>query len=118
MKVAAIMNGMRDKNHQLSMKVTEMEDLSEKKALAEREYRKAYATKVFELTHAGTAVTVAKTLAKGDKAVADLKYEFDVAKGIYDACREQISALNTAIDTYRSLLSWNKMEYEKSGIGH
>jgi hypothetical protein len=113
----AIMNGMIAKNQQLGMKVDELAGLAENMANAERDYNVAYAQKLLALKLDGCAATMSKELAKGDKAVADLLFKFRVAEAMLDACRKNIYALNTAIDTYRSLLSWEKAEMGQAGVG-
>ena len=118
MQVPQIISGMQEKNRQLSMKVDELEELAEKKAQAERAYKVAYARRVMEMRADGIAVTIVQKMADGDPGIAELKYQYDVADAVFNGCRERIKTLNTAIDTYRSLLSWNKAELEKAGIGH
>ena len=107
-----IMSGMRKKNQALSMKNDELIELAEKKAQAERDYNIAIAKQVLELKQDGQSVTLIPTLAKGDSIVAELKYKADVADAVYGACREKIKDLRTAVDTYRTLLSWLKAELE------
>ncbi len=109
-----IMNGMREKNQELSMKNAELIDLNDKMAQAEMEYNIAYAEKILMLKMDGEPVTTAKDLAKGDKVVAKLKYALVGAEGAFNACRERIKDLRSAVDTYRSLLSWMKAEMEIS----
>lgn len=58
---------------------------SEKLAEAERVYRKALARKIVEVNAEGAAWTVSQDLARGDDTVADLRYERDVAKGVFEA---------------------------------
>ena len=111
-----IMNGMIEKNRQLSMKVDELSELAENMALAERDYNMAYAKKLLELKAAGNAITTAKDLAKGDKFVADYLFDYRVAEAIHEACKKKIYSLNTAIETYRSLLSWEKTELRQAGV--
>ena len=111
-----IMDGMIEKNRQLSLKVDELVALSESMATAEREYNISYAKRLLELKSEGNAITLCQTLAKGDKSVSERLFNFRVAEAMLDACRKQIYALNTAIDTYRSLLSWEKAEMGKAGI--
>ena len=108
-----IMDGMAQKNRELSMKVDELEPLATAMATAEMNYNMAYAEKLLRLKADGCAVTTAKDLAKGDKHVANLLFDFRVSEAIYDACKKKIYSLNVAIDTYRSLLSWYKQEYSQ-----
>jgi hypothetical protein len=110
-----IMNGMREKNQELSMKNDEYIRLNDAMAQAEQNYNIAYAEKLLKLKMDGEPVTTAKDLAKGDKEVAKLRYAYVGAEGAFNACRERIKDLRSAIETYRSLLSWMKAEMEMAG---
>ena len=111
-----IMKGMSQKNLLLSEKNLELLDLAEMKAQAERAYNIAFAETVLRLKpdHPATLIPV---LVKGDKDVAKLKYQYDLQDGIYKACLESLKDIRTAIDCYRSMLSWEKEELNKAGIG-
>lgn len=107
------MDGMQKKNRELSMKNDELPELAENMASAERDFNVAYAQKILTLKSEGMAITLAKEVAKGDKPIADLLFQFRVAEAVYDSAKKKIAALNMGIDTYRSLLSWQKQEYGK-----
>lgn len=62
-----------------------LRDASDALALAEKMYRKALALRIVEIHAAGTAWTVCQDLARGDENVAELRYERDVAKGVFEA---------------------------------
>ena len=116
MNPSEIYSAMVQKNRELAVKVGELQDLSEKVAQAERDFNVAYAQKVLELVDSGTAISVAKEVAKGSDKVAKPKYQQRVSEGVQDACKKSIAAINTHIETYRSWLSWKKVEYEKAGV--
>lgn len=107
-----IMDGLQEKNRQLTMKNDELVEYYKSQAEAERSYNVGYAQKVTTLRMDGEPVTLAKDLAKGDKVIADLFYKMRIAEGVVNACREKIKDIRSAIDTYRSLLSWLKAELE------
>jgi hypothetical protein len=109
-----IMNGMAEKNRMLTMKNDELVELYKEYAEAEREYNIKYAHKLTSLRIDGESITLAKELAKGDKIIAELFYKMRIAEGVLNACREKIKDLRSSIDTYRSLLSWLKAEFEVS----
>ena len=109
-----IMDGMAEKNRMLSMKNDELSELYIKYAEAEREYNVAYAVEITRLRIVGEPITISKDLAKGDKVVSGLFYKMRIAEGVLNACREKIKDLRLSIDTYRSLLSWLKAEFEAS----
>lgn len=54
-------------------------------AEAERAYRKALASKILELKAGGLAATTCGDVARGESAVADLKFKRDVAEGVKEA---------------------------------
>lgn len=76
-------------------------------AEAERAYRCALATKIVELRAAGEAATVSADLARGDKAVADLRYRRDVAEGVREATSQ--AAWRAAADRKdtASFIAWS-----------
>lgn len=110
-----IMDGMAEKNRLLTSKNTEYAGLSEKRARAEETHSIALAKKMIELKLAGQSVTLIPALAKGDKAVATLKYDLDVSDGVLRACNGSMNDLRASIDTYRSILSFMKLEYKNVG---
>ena len=109
-----IIDGMQQKNRELSMKNDELPELAENMAQAERDYNVAYARKLLELKSDGMSVTLSKDLAKGDKYIADLLFTYRVAEAVYDSAKKKIHSLVIHIDTYRSLLSWQKQEMGKT----
>lgn len=111
-----IMRGMSKKNLLLSQKNDELLVLSEKKAQAERDYNITTAEATLRLKREGHAITLITVLCKGDRIVADLKYSYDIADGVHKAAIESIRDVRTAVDTYRSILSFQKEELQRSGI--
>ena len=112
-----IINGMSKKNLLLQSKNDELLILSEKKAQAERAYNVAMATETLKLKETGHPITIITTLCKGDKTVSDLKYALDVASGILRASEESIKDTRSALDSYRSILSFMKDELTRGGFG-
>jgi hypothetical protein len=105
-----IMDGLAEKNRLLSHKNDEYATLVEERAGNEREYNIATARKTMELRGKGEPIGLVDKLVKGDNLCAQLKYEFEVSLGVEKACLQSIKNLRSAIDTYRSLLSWLKSE--------
>lgn len=105
-----LIKGIQSKNRELSMKNTELQQYSELAAESKRDYRIQRAKKILELKEKGYPATLIRELCQGDKVVAELKFKFDVAEGVYKACKESINDTRTAIDSYRSLLAWLKTE--------
>jgi len=107
-----VMNGLQTKNRELSMKNDELASFSEDAAAKKRDYLVAMAAKTTELRIGGESITLIRDLVKGDKAVAELQYRWDIAEGVLLACRERIKDLREQIGTYRSILTWLRTELE------
>jgi hypothetical protein len=73
----------------------------------ERAYRKALSNRIVELKAEGTAVTVAKDIAVGERDIAQLRYERDIAAGMLEAVRQE--AFRRAADRrdLDTLLNWS-----------
>lgn len=97
-------------NKKLFIQIQEQADLIEKSAQAEYAYRTALASKMIELKADGVAVTIMADLARGDKSIAKLKLDRDIARGIADACRESIRAIQASMSGIQSLISTRKEE--------
>jgi hypothetical protein len=65
-------------------------------ASAEKRYRLALAKKIVDVHANGAAWTVAQDLARGDEDVAELRYQRDVARGVFEA--QQQAAWRHAAD--------------------
>jgi hypothetical protein len=105
-----LMRGMVAKQQQLTQKNDEYPILAEDKAQKERAYRMAKAKKIVELRANGEPVTIITDLVKGDSLVSQLRLEYVVAEGVLKACINSIKGILSAIDTYRSMLSFVKSE--------
>ncbi len=117
MTPAEMMEGMKQKNIALTQKNDEYIELSEKRAKFERVYNIALSKELIKQKLDGQSVTLIEKIAKGVTMVADLKYALDVSEGVLKACLGSIKALVTAIDTYRSLLAWERAEYDRTQGG-
>lgn len=62
-----------------------LRDANDDKALKEKIYRIALAKRIIELHASGVAWTVCQDLARGDEKVAELRYDRDVAVGVFEA---------------------------------
>ena len=109
-----IMAGLTKQNQLLTSKNDEYQELIAKRAEAERVYNIAVSEKTIALRMSDTPVSIISSQVKGDKTIAMLKYEYDVALGVEKACLQSIKAYMSAIDTYRSLLSWLKAELQSN----
>jgi len=104
------LNIIQDKNRLLTAKNDEYQELMLSQADAEYAFNIAYAKKILEFKAGGEPVTTQKTLALGDKAIAKLKLELDVADAMVKACKQSMRVIEKGIDSARSGLSWLKAE--------
>lgn len=111
-----IMRGMADSNKKLDDEITELQNLIEKSAEAEIHYEQRYAINIIEEKHAGVPVTLIDKIVRGKKEVADAKLKYLVAEGIIKACRLRINKLISAVDCYRTLLSYQKTLFKQTNI--
>jgi hypothetical protein len=112
-EVQHYIDGIQKKNRELSSKNDELSTLAENMANAERDYNVALSRKLLTLKADGMSITLCDKIAKGDKIIADLYFQYRVAEAIYDAGKKKIQSLAINIDSYRSLLSWAKSERER-----
>lgn len=109
-----IIKGMQNKNLLLTQKNDEYLELSKKRAAAEKDYSIALAKTMLRLKLEGSSIGMIDKTSKGDQVVADLKYKLDVAEGVMKACKESMDNIRLAIDTYRSILTWQREELHRS----
>jgi len=105
-----IMNGLAKKNRQLTDKNEEYKLLVEKYATAKRDYNVALAQKMTAFKIDGEKVTLINKLSQGDPIVAGMCYKMDIAEGVMKACLESIKDIRESIGSYRSILTWLRME--------
>ena len=115
--IQGYIDGLKEKNRILTQLVDEIAACAEDKANAEYSFEVAYARKIMELRADGMPATIMSKVVSGDKLVADLKLKAEIAKGIYEAKKAAIKATHVSIDTYRSLLSFEKEEFKRTFAG-
>lgn len=84
-----------------------MREASRKLAECERTYRLALTTRILELKIEGYAITMCGEIARGDKEVARLRYERDVAEGVFDAAKQQAFRRGADRKDIDTLLNWS-----------
>ena len=113
-EVQQLMDGIKEKNRLLTAKNDDIQTLVQTKAQAEHDYNIAVAKRTLDLKIGGEPVTTLKAIVSGDKTVAKLKMDYDVAEGVLRASYKSIDILMTNIDSYRTLLSFLKEELSRS----
>jgi hypothetical protein len=102
------MDGLIKKNHELDAKTREYAKLLDECAECERVYHVALARKALEMKSEGQSATFINSYIKGNKNVADLRFDYHVAEAKQKACLQAIKDIRVMIDSYRSLLAWEK----------
>lgn len=89
-------------------------DLAEK----ERAYRVALAREIVrQHSDEGAAWTVAQDVARGQRSVADLRYERDVAKGVLDAAEQRAWRHTADRRDMHEFIQWSKARELAEGRG-
>ena len=70
-------------------------------AEAERAYRVALAERILVLREGGLPATLIGDVARGEKQIAQLKFERDCAEVVYDNAKEAVMVYKKQIDTLR-----------------
>ena len=91
--------------------------LTERHADKKRAYAVALASKMTELKLSGYAVTLIPELSKGDKVVADARYDRDVAEGVMKACKQSLDVIHAKLDGYRSIFAYERDCSKRESVG-
>lgn len=83
------MNTLKDK---LNLAISELRKRGITKARAEADYRSALAEKILIERDKGVPVTIINDVCRGDKKIAKLKMERDIAETLYETCLQAIYA--------------------------
>jgi len=110
MELQELEKDLLKENGWLFHKLGEQKDLIKKWGRAEHDYRVALADKLLEYRIAGEPATIMGDLCRGDRAIAKLKLERDISKGIADACRQSIIATQASMSALQTLISTRKEE--------
>ena len=110
MDLSQLEKELHEKNRWLFVKLTEQKSLIEKSAQTEHDYRVALAQKLATLRIDGIPATIMSDMARGDHIIAKLKLERDIAKGVAEACRQSIIAIQASMSGIQSLISTRRAE--------
>jgi len=83
------MNTLKNK---LNLAIKELKNRGINKAKTEAEYRKALAEKMLVERDKGMPVTIINDICRGDRNIAKLKMERDIAETLYETCLQAIYA--------------------------
>lgn len=100
---------------------TELTELNKKlfsfgkeREYAEQQYRIQLNKKLLQLRIEKCTSTIIQDVAKGDKYISDLRLNKGLAENKYNVCLEAIRDKRLQIETLRSLLTWQRVEYGNS----
>jgi hypothetical protein len=81
-------------------------------------YRTALAVRITELHAEGVAWSATADLARGDKGVARLKRERDIAEGVVEAAKQAGWRASKDRDDVQAFIGWSqRREFAEAGVG-
>ncbi|WP_238859915.1 hypothetical protein [Clostridium sp. YIM B02569] len=89
---------------------TQLKTLGLKKAQAEKEYKVKQAEEILKLREDKYPATLIMELVKGNKEVAELRLQRDVAENAYFTCLDGIDNLRIEIELIKNKLKWLRAE--------
>lgn len=73
-------------------------------AEAERDFDKAFALKILDLSEKKTPATLVRDIAKGE--LSDIKFKMDLAAMTLDSCKRSLSAQESQLSALQSILKY------------
>jgi len=92
-----LINQMLDKTNQMTGVITELKKRGRKMAETEADYRSALAQKILQLRAESFPVTIMNDVCRGDREVARLRLQRDIAKTEYEVASEMLQVLKLQI---------------------
>jgi hypothetical protein len=92
-----LINEMLDKTNQMTGVITELKKRGRKMAETEADYRSALAQKILQLRAESFPVTIMNDVCRGDREVARLRLQRDIAKTEYEVASEMLQVLKLQI---------------------
>jgi len=104
-----LINELLEKTKILSTGISELKKRGKRKAETEADYRIALASILLELRTAGHPVTIIGDIARGNREIAHLKLQRDIAETEYDVAQEFINVTKLQIKIIESQVNreWN-----------
>ena len=96
------MNTLKNK---LNLAIKELKTRGINKAKAEADYRTALAETILVERDKGIQVTIINDVCRGDKRIAKLKMERDIAETLYETCLQAIYATKLEMNVLMDLMS-------------
>lgn len=108
--VETLERDLQEKNLWLVGKLSMHKDLVLKAAQTEHDYRVALAKKMVEMRADGQPATIMPDICRGDKAIAKLKLDRDIAQGLADTNMMAIRSIQSIMSGLQSMLSRHRAE--------
>ena len=99
-----LMMQMSRLQNKLNLAIRELKKRGISKAKAEAEYRTALAEKILIERDKGTPVTIINDVCRGDREIAKLKMERDIAETLYESCLQAIYATKLEMNIINDMM--------------
>ena len=111
-----IVQAMQDMIEKIEKKNTEYKNLGIAKAGVNRMFNRLFAKHQLMLKNKGMATTILKAQTLGLDNVSMAYFNVEAKEAEYAACREALHSMSEIIGTYRSFLTWLRMEYKGQNV--
>jgi len=111
-----IIQQLQDLIKKIEDKNDEYKTLGRAKAEKTRVFNIEFAKRQLMLKNKGMAISILKAQTLGHVEISMLKFKVDDSESTYLACREALHAMKEIIGTYRSFLTWMRMEYKGQNV--
>ena len=90
--------------NKLNIAIKELKTRGKNKAKAEADYRVALAEKILIERDKGMPVTIINDVCRGDRGIAKLKMERDIAETLYETCLQAIYATKLEMNIVNDMM--------------
>ncbi|MBW1812159.1 MAG: hypothetical protein JRJ39_00425 [Deltaproteobacteria bacterium] len=111
-----IIQQLQDLIQKIEDKNDEYKSLGRTRADKTRIFNIEFAKQQLLFKNKGMAISILKSQTLGHVKISMLKFDVDVSEAEYLACREALHAMREIIGTYRSFLTWLRMEYQGQNV--
>lgn len=109
-----IMEQIKKAQRELTILNNKLFQYGQEKEYAEQKYRIELSKKLLELRLNKCTTAIINDIARGDKGISTLRLKRGLADNKYTVCREAINNKRLEIETLRSLLKWQGVEFGNS----
>lgn len=102
-ELSEIIKLMREVNERLSNSIRELHKQAKEQSRTEKEYKVALAYKILKLRSENVPVTIINDLARGDEHIAELRFQRDVARSLYETAKEGMRSLRVEASVLQTI---------------